>query len=179
MSKRRRLFMCDPSLSKLENTFRSQRINDVKRYAIVEGFLTSFAQVREVIQLMSVSEFSEGERDMVFSKTVFVIDDEDNFKSVTDRIMINADEYYDKILEYKPKVIESRMRIVFDYRNVHYVLDYSPFSTSFALVEVEYDDDLDILEEDMFFSFPSVTFGRELDMSFDEVLYRRFIDKTF
>lgn len=174
MFEHKKVFTVDPDLYKLEETFRSQRIDDtVKRFNIIESFIKSSEAVEEVIQLLSFSEIGSIERKADFFKTVFNVDGE-NFEQVTDRIQIPEEEYYDKLLGAPPDIVERKIRVQFDFRDAEYTLDFIP-NHSFAIVEIKYFDESEDVDWDLF-GFGSLTLENEINMSLDETSYRRFVN---
>lgn len=175
MPNHKKVFVVDSDLSKLEETFKSQRIEDVERFNIIESFITSFESVKEVVQLMSLSRIGDLERRGVFFKTVFSVDD-DTFNQVTDKVEISQQEYYDKLLGTAPEVVERKLRMKFNFRGADYTLDFYP-DLAFAVAEIECFDDAAELDWELF-SFGSLLFEHDLNMSLDESAYRKFLERS-
>lgn len=172
----KKVFVVDPDLSKLEETFRSQRIDEVERFNIIESFITSFETVKEVVQLTSISRMDTVERRIEFFKAIFIDDDEGNFKPIIDKTKISSEEYYEKLLGTAPEIVETKIHIKFNFRNAVYNLEFSP-DLALAVAQISYTDDSPNEDWDLF-SFGSLQFQDEIYMSLEETSYRRFLDRA-
>lgn len=167
-------FLVEVDWKQLGDTLSSVKPVNFERYALVEAFIASFESVREVVQLLSVARMtdsSDSQDTMRFSKAVFHINDDDSFSVVREREFIEADEYYDRLLNFNSESVQSKLRLVFHHHNVEYALEYD-HEHSFSILQLKFDDEV-VVSPSMLAGFDVI---RELDMTFEEIFYKRYVD---
>lgn len=125
-----RNFVVSVDLEELGKNFKEKDIDVVKSYSVVESFVDAFDPVHEVFHMVCFSSYDNSflnvddndNNHLIFSKTVFSVADNGDFKTVVPRMNISRDDYYHILLDFLPAIIENKMVLVFSYHDVQFTL---------------------------------------------------------
>lgn len=154
----------------LHQDIQREKVEDFTWYNIVESFVEFRESVTEVLHLLSITKMCEdSEREMQYYKAVFALQDDMCFTPVTARAPMSKQEYYDKLLQAKPKLMADKMRLQGTLQNgVRFTIDCHR-ETDYTIMQFE--NVGDIATCDIWNMFPSVQWRIQENVSMEELFY--------
>lgn len=162
----RTLFLAEIDMPELERMASLKVIENVKSFNIIETFIESFAQEREIFQMLSISQLGK-ETGPVFSKDIFKWG-RAGFVEITKRSIMSSEEYYEKLLKEKPDLVELKFRFSFEHRDMNYAVEKHD---DFVVVQVESDEN-----KDPFKNLKCIEPIKQVNMGLEEVFYKHYND---
>lgn len=174
----KRLFAVNVDLPTLGKDLSKNKIKNQEWFSVIETFIKSFDQERELIQLLGITKLHTEDTDnnQSFSKAIFKVMDDERLNVVTCRKSICREEYYDKLINSNTDSVESKIRLTFYHGDTKFSLECLKDST-FTVMEIEYFSDIpekstERTVKEIFGDFNSIEVVKELDTSMEETFYR-------
>lgn len=134
----RRLFLVDVNLQELGNDLEVNGVNDQEWFSIVESFIESFDQEKELVQLLCTTQLhvEKPEETQSFSKSFFRLTESGGFEQISTNLSITREEYYERLLMQTGETVEAKIRLEFTIDRVKFFFDFAK-DTLFTIMQVE------------------------------------------
>lgn len=126
------------NLQELGNELDQIGVWDQKWFSVVESFIESFEEVKELIQLLCITQLhvEKPEETQCFSKSFFRLNEDERFEEISTNVSITRDEYYERLLMQTGETVEAKIRLTFSLDGVKYLLDFLENSPC-AIMQIE------------------------------------------
>lgn len=172
------MFLVDVNLQVLGNELEENNIWNQEWFSVVESFITSFGNHRELVQLLCVTQLhvDNPEKTQCFSKSFFNLDENEKFEEISTNILITRDEYYERLLTQTGETVEAKIRLKFSFDGLNYLFDFLENSPC-AIMQIEsnQDESSEILENSIA-KFTSIQVIEQTDLSLEELSYQMHSD---
>lgn len=173
------IFQVEIDLPKMEATLSKGKYTNHNVSSLVETFIVSnFEETKEFIQLLSVSPVTD-KMDAVepsYFKTVFRL--EGTMESVTGKVKIGREEYYEHLLSLPNETLEQKMQVLFTRGDVNYSVTMTN-DLKYCTLEMESitHEEIDALE--LLRDLPFLTIRQEINYSLEEAFCRLYLSDEF
>jgi hypothetical protein len=171
-----RLFLVEVDLEELGNDLKEHKVNDQEWFSVVESFIESFDQEKEVVHLLGVSQIHVENPDekQCFTKSFFRFTDENTFEKISKKRFITKQEYYERLIHQTGEAVGSKIRLSFTLEGLRYDFDFTKESRLTILrIEVP-SDDVDKSTEEIFGKLKAVQVTNEYPLTVEELSYRLY-----
>lgn len=149
---------------------------DIRWFSVVESFIESFDQEKEIVQLLGISQIhvDNPEEKQFYSKSFFKLKDDNKLEEISESRLITRDEYYERLIHQTGESVEAKIRLSFTVDGVSYLFSLSRESRSTILqVEVGPGSHLKTFEE-ILEPLSSVHVVEGFDLTLEELSYRLY-----
>lgn len=149
-----------------------------KWFSVVESFIESFEEVKELIQLLCITQLhvEKPEETQCFSKSFFRLNESERFEEISTNVSITRDEYYERLLMQTGETVEAKIRLTFSIDGTKYLFDFLENSPC-AIMQIEYlSDNLSQVLPNSFENLKSVKIIDASDLTLEELSYQLHSD---
>lgn len=135
----RRLFLVDVNLQELGNDLDKNGVEDQEWFSIVESFIESFDQEKELVQLLCTTQLhiDNPAETQSFSKSFFRLTKSGEFEQISTNLSITREEYYERLLTQTGDTVEAKIRLEFSIDGVKFSIDFAK-DALFTIMQVEF-----------------------------------------
>jgi hypothetical protein len=174
----KRLFLVDVNLRELGEELDKNEIWDREWFSVVESFIESFENEKELIQLLGITQLhvDNPEETQSFSKSFFRLDESERFEEISTNLSITREEYYERLLTQTGETVEAKIRLNFSIDGVKYLFDFLENSPCAIMqIEVSLDSLPEVLENSLE-KFSSVKIVDVSTLTLEELSYQLHSD---
>lgn len=125
-------------MQELGNDLDLNQVSDQEWFSIIESFVESFEQEKEIVQLLCTTQLhiDNPEETQSFSKSFFRLTDCGGFEKISTNHSITREEYYERLLMQTGETVESKIRLTFSIGEVKCFFDFAK-DTLFTIMQIE------------------------------------------
>lgn len=170
------LFLVEVDLEQLGSDLSRNGVKDQKWFSVVESFIESFDQEKELVQLLGVTQIhvDNPSEKQLFSKSFFRLTDDSRLEQISGSRPISREEYYERLIHQTGESVESKIRLTFSMDGVKFLFDFAKASSA-TIVQVEKtSNNSKKFLEDSFERLKSVNVIDQFDLTLEELSYRLY-----
>lgn len=171
-----RRFLVEVDLEKLGKDLERNCAKDIQWFSVVESFIESFDQEKEIVQLLGISQIhvDNPEEKQFYSKSFFKLMDDNKLEEISESRLITRDEYYERLIHQTGESVEAKIRLSFTIDGVSYLFIISRESRSTILQVAAGPGSRLKTSKEILESLSSVHAVEEFNLTLEELSYRLY-----